>query len=251
MLLGVRSDCVAGADLYERFAALKSLDYDFAELVLTEEDCNAYSAELVKRANRAVNTALLPILTLSISCVRALGTASEEQLAVMAQRLDNAVRYASQFGAFAILVASKEETTDIASILGVFRRVFLPAAEFAKSRGIALCLEPVGAFPNRALGDLVRALDHPSIRLYYDMGNCINAKEDPVEQAWAYGDVVGAVHIKGIHEYELVDMPLSGILMALSYHGFDRTGVIEIGPKDGTNAHLDEAMEILTAMGYR
>ena len=250
MLLGLRSDGLIGGNLFEKAVILKEHDYDFMELVLSEENVNAYDAAWVKAIHRISNTANLPMLTLSMACARRLMEADDDTLDLYAQRLLTAVRYAAQFGSFSVLVASVEPSTDIEAQLPRFRRAFLPAADYAAHHGIALCLEPVAAYSHAALARLVRTLGHPGIRLYYDMGNCMNAGEDPVEQAWETGDLIGAVHIKGIHDYEFLDMPLAGILMALSYHRFDRTGCLEIEPF-GENDHLREAMITLTALGYR
>ena len=51
------------------------------------------------------------------------------------------------------------------------------------SLGITLAMEHVGWYKPAHLARLVRAIDHPAIRIYFDMGNCLYVGENPLEQA--------------------------------------------------------------------
>ena len=68
------------------------------------------------------------------------------------------------------------------------------AAPVAQAAGVELHLEtdlPPGEF-----AALMARVDHPSVRVNYDIGNSASLGYDPNEELTAYGDRLGSVHVK-------------------------------------------------------
>jgi sugar phosphate isomerase/epimerase len=250
MKIGVRNDCVAGNSLQEKMQILKELGYDFAELVLSAEAIDNLTSEDIKEYNRISNETGLPFLTTSIGHFPFFADKEPEERKIMVEQVKKVADLTAALGGDVILIATKESGDNIYSCLEIYKNEFRCAADHAWAKGVSIALEPVGGYKTSLLGKLVREIGHPGIGLYYDMGNCMYAGEDPVEQAWAQAPIIKAIHIKGMRETTLSQMPLNGVLKALTINGFEGPGCIEIASKDGTNAHLESAIKILRGIGY-
>ena len=81
------------------------------------------------------------------------------------------------------------EATDINDHYSLYNEFFGAAAEQARAVGILIGLEAVRASRTAQVDRLIRKIDHPVIGLYYDMGNCLNVCEHPLEKASRSADI--------------------------------------------------------------
>ncbi len=127
--------------------------------------------------------------------------------------------------------------------------MLLPVADEAARAGITLALEHVGWYRPYLLARLVRAINHPAIRIYFDMGNCLYVGESPIEQARICAPLTVQLHIKGGPTAPLAAMPLVQVRDILATAGFQGRGCLEITGAEG-NRHLAEARGLLKMAGY-
>jgi sugar phosphate isomerase/epimerase len=250
MLIGVRNDCTAGANLMEKMQALKELHYDFLELALKPEEVEALDRETVEEYRAVSDETGLPIYTTSMGHFPFFAQKSEDERKSIVGQIRKMIDLTEALGGRVILLASKEESEDTKDYLSIYRHELKNAADYAAEKGIALALEPVGRFKSSALDRLVREIGHEAIGMYYDMGNCIYGGEDPVDQIRKSVDIAKAIHIKGAMDISLDQMPLNQILQVLRSAHYSGPGCIEIGSKDGTNQHLADAIKLLRTLDY-
>lgn len=245
MKIGVRDDCIAGCSLQEKMWVLKGLGYDFMELTFTPEMIDNLTKEDVRNYQRMVNETGIPFITTSVGHFPGFATMTIEKRKVILEQLKKVIDITALLGGEVILLATKESSDDVNEYCDIYKNELKEIADYAQERNIYLALEPVGRFKTNVLGKLVRKIEHPAIGLYYDMGNCIFAGEEPVEQLRVWVDIVKAIHIKGAREISVNEMPLYAILNILNKKGFSGPGCIEIGPKDGSNTHLADVLKVL------
>lgn len=250
MKIGVRDDCVAGSCLREKMKVLKSIGYDFAELVLKPDMIDSLDGQAARNYNRLANETGIPFITTSIGHFTHFASKPREERNLILEQIKKAIDLTAALGGDVILMASMESTTEIYSYLGIYKDELKETADYGWERGVSLALEPVGRFKTAILGRLIREIGHPGIGLYYDMGNCIYGGEDPVEQARTTVDIIKAIHIKGGENMELAEMPLYAIIKILRNGGFNGPGCVEIASNDGTNTHLESALGMLKGIGY-
>lgn len=250
MKIGVRDDCVAGTSLQEKMRILKEMGYDFMELVLKPDMIDNLSPEEIRNYHRMVNETGLPFMTTSVGHFTNFAAKAFEDRKLILAQIKKVIDLTFGLGGSVILMASKESTDDINVYWEIYRDELKEVADYAQERGVSLALEPVHGFKTSVLGKLIRKIAHPAVGLYYDMGNCIYAGEEPVEQLRALADIVKAIHIKGIREITVSEMPLYAILKILNTRGFSGPGCIEIASKDGSNTHLVGVLKILRNLGY-
>ena len=249
MLIGARQECIAGAsDIAGKLAILRRFEYDFLELALTRDEVRALDAASPGPYREAIERTGVPILSTSMGFSN-FAAGSPEERAAMGAELRALLTFTAAIGADAILLATTEEGDDPLAYADVYREALLPIADEAAGLGIMLALEHVGWYKPWRLATLVRAIDHPGVRIYFDMGNCFYVGENPLEQATICAPLTGQLHIKGGPVAPLAAMPLVAVREILAAAGFAGRGCLEIDSgKD--NRPLAEARGVLKMAGY-
>ncbi len=249
MLIGARQDCVdGGQSIPEKMAILARFGYDFLELALTRDEIARLDPASPREFAAAVTRTGLPILSTSMGFGNFAAASPEDQAATVAN-LRAVLGFTHAIGADAILLATTEEGDNPAAYAGSYREALLPVAEEAARLGVTLALEHVGWYKPATLARLVRAIDHPSVRIYFDMGNCLYVGENPLEQARICAPLTAQLHIKGGPVAPLAAMPLVAVRDILAAAGFQGRGCLEIasGPAERP---LAEARGLLKMAGY-
>lgn len=250
MLIGARQDCVAGGrSIPEKMAILARFGYDFLELALTRDEIAGLGAGSHEDYVAAIANTSLPILSTSMGGFGNFGAASPEERTATVAALRALLGFTKAIGADTILLATTEQGENVAEYAGVYREALLPLAEEAASLGVMLAMEHVGWYKPATLARLVRAIDHPSVRIYFDMGNCLYVGENPLEQARICAPLTGQLHIKGGPVAPLAAMPLVAVHEILENAGFQGRGCLEI--ESGRDERpLAEARGLLKMAGY-
>ncbi len=250
MPIGARQDCVAGgADLQEKMSILKSLGYDFLELSLSRDEIAALNPGSGDKYSRLVESTGLPILSTSMGHFggfAALGVVEQNEIV---QHIRAMVRFTESIGADTVLLATREAQGDVAEYAEMYRNLLSGVADEAAAVGVTLALEHVGWYKPYQLAELVQAIDHESIRIYFDMGNCLYVGESPVAQARLCAPLTAQLHIKGGPTTPLGAMPLVEVRESLLGGGFEGRGCLEISGVEGER-HLAEARGLLKMAGY-
>ncbi len=107
-------------------------------------------------------------------------------------------------------------------------------APVAEQTGAILALENVGRSPARSapeILELIRAVDSPAVKAYYDIGNATSFGYDPVQELRLLGaaQAVAQVHIKGARSAQLWENTLDLAAVARTLHeiGYDGYLVFE------------------------
>lgn len=249
MLIGARQECVAGGrDIPEKMAILKRLGYDFLELALSREEIARLGPDATEEYAAAVARTGLPIRSTSMGFTNFAAASPTEQEALLAA-VRAVLRLSEAIGADTILLATTEEGEHPAAYAETYRRALLPLAVEAARAGVTLALEHVGWYKPALLARLVRAIDHPGVRIYFDLGNCLYVGENPLEQARICAPLTAQLHIKGGPVAPLAAMPLAPVRDILAAAGFQGRGCLEIasGPDERP---LAEARGLLKMAGY-
>lgn len=249
MLIGARAGCVADGDLADRLGLLKRLGYDFLELPLSAAEIGGLGPASPDDYRAAVARAGLPILSTSMGHFGNFGAGAPDERARLLAHIRALIPFTRAIGADTILLATTEEAGDPVACADTYRRELGPVADEAAGAGITLALEHVGWYQPTALAALVRAIDHPAIRIYFDMGNCLYVGEDPLAGARACAPLAAQLHIKGGPVAPLAAMPLAAIRESLVGAGFTGRGCLEIEPGPD-NRPLAEARGLLKMAGY-
>lgn len=250
MLIGARHDCVSGvADVESAMQALAELGYDFAELVLSREEIAGLepgAAALYKEKAAQVN---LPILSTSMGHFGNFAAAAPEQRAEIVRHISALIGFTRDVGGDLILLATTEASDKVRDYAGVYRSELRDVAEEAAAAGVTLALEHVGWFKPFRLAELVKRIDHPAIRVYFDMGNCLYVGESPLAQARICAPHTAQIHIKGGPAAPLAAMPLRELRGVFEAAGFQGRGCLEIAGGRGHRG-LAEAKGLLKMAGY-
>ena len=249
MLIGARQECVAGGgSIPEKMAILARFGYDFLELALTRDEIAGLGPTSHEEYAAAVARTGLPILSTSMGFGNFAAMSPDERASTVAH-LRAMVRFTRAVGADTILLATTEAAANPAAYAGIYREALLPVAEEAAAPGIILALEHVGWYKPATLAQLVRAIDHPRVGIYFDMGNCLYVGENPLEQARICAPLTAQLHIKGGPVAPLAAMPLTQVRDILAAAGFQGRGCLETdsGPDDRP---LAEARGLLKMAGY-
>lgn len=250
MLVGARKDCVAdAADVVETMTTLKALDYDFFEIGLDRDHISRLTSGLEKEYRDSTDRTGLPVRSTSFGFFTNLSDKSPDERQQLAREVADAIEFTRAVGGDAMLLATQETGPDVAGQASLYRELLTPLADRAAAAGVTLALEHVGVYKPAALTRLVRAIDHPAVRIYFDMGNCLYVGEDPLTQARICGPQIAHLHIKGGPVAPLAAMPLVQIRKILQDAGFDGRGCLEIAPGPG-NLPLKEARGLLKMAGY-
>lgn len=249
MELGTRGDCVAGNSLEEKLSAAKIAGCDFFELPVKIELIDELDGGRMDAIRESAEKAGLPIKNASMDFKGFAALTAEERRHCLA-RVRKLIDLNSLCGGGIILLASREEGIPMESYQAVYKEEMQDVADYAGEKGVTLSLEPVGRIKPSIIDNLVREISHPSIRMYYDMGNCLYGGEDPLEQAELSADITAAIHIKGGPDNSLSDMPLEEILRVFENVEYSGRGCLELSPDDGGNSHIEKALDMLRRIGY-
>ena len=251
MLIGARQDCVAGgADVGEKMAILRRFGYDFLELALTREEIAALGPESPERYLAWIERTGLPILSTSMGHFGGFAARPAEEQAEIVGHIRALVSFSRALGADTILLATQEEEGDPAEHAAAYRAALLPVADEAARAGITLALEHVAWYKPHLLAELVAAIDHPAVRIYFDMGNCLYVGESPLEQARICAPLTAQLHVKGGPTTPVGAMPLAQVREILLGGVFRGRACLEIVGREGERP-LAEARGLLKMAGYR
>lgn len=145
-----------------------------------------------------------------------------------------------------ILPPGSEREEGLTTAVGNLRR----AAPLAEQAGITLLVEPINNvdMPGYFLGtfrdgvEVVRAVDHPSVRLQFDQYHVAMAGDDPIAAYREHGDLVGHVQIAdvpGRHQPGTGGQPIQPFLQLLDQSGYDGFVGLEYRPEGSTDESLE------------
>jgi L-ribulose-5-phosphate 3-epimerase len=256
MEIGCYSAAVVGETLQEKLQAVQKIGYDFLELTLPQETVDALNDAAMDEIARTAASVGLPIRSLSLGAFSGFAAACKEEATRAAKlaTVEKAIELAHRCGAGVILCASWEPEGG-AEVLDRYRTYLPPLADKAAEKGVRLAIEHIGSsrFLNSPAGvkKIARAVNHPAVGVYYDIGNAIHAGEDPVAAIPKLGSLIFQVHLKGIGDRPLERMPLDAVLDELEAIGYTGRAATEVIQRDATdNSYLAEALKTLRAHGY-
>jgi sugar phosphate isomerase/epimerase len=249
MLLGARQECVAGgANIGEKMKILKGFGYDFLELSLTQEEIASLKPQSAGMYQSAIEQTGLAIRSTSMGHFGGFAARPMGERAEIIQHIHDLVDFTASIGADTILLATREEMSSVDTYLEIYKAL-RPIADKAAATGVTLALEHVGWYKPYLLARLVEAINHPAIRIYFDMGNCLYVGENPLEQAQICAPFMAQLHIKGGPTTPLAAMPLIPVRQILEAAGFQGRGCLEIAALTGDRP-LAEARGLLKLAGY-
>ncbi len=127
---------------------------------------------------------------------------------------------------------------------------FRSLGDIAASHGVTICLEPnPPAYGSNFMttsddtAQIVRAVDHPAIRMQFDTGALSMNDEDPESVLSAHADLIGHVHASEPHLKTLGESKskLAQAAAAIRRHLPDHVVTIEmLPPKEGSNVNAVE-----------
>jgi sugar phosphate isomerase/epimerase len=250
MLIGARQDNVAGgADIPEKMAILLRLEYDFLELALTRAEIVGLGPDAHMPYVEAIARTGLPILSTSMGHFTGFGSRPPGEQGAIVEHVRALIPFTHAIGADTILLAVTEENGPIDAYINAYRTL-LPVADEAAHAGVTLALEHVAPYKPYRLAELVQALDHPAMRIYFDMGNCLNVGESPIAQARICAPLTAQLHIKNGPTTPVGAMPLVAIREILEAAGYAGRGCVELAPGDARERPLLEARGLLKMAGY-
>jgi len=249
MLLGARQGCVAGESLAQKMEILRGFNYDFLELALSKEEIRSLTDDEEASYRQLIEDTGLPILSTSMGHFPGFAAQPAEERRAILDDLRKFIAFTRAIGGDTVLVAIAEQSTEIHEYISVYRDELTAVADEAQAAGVTLAFEHVGRFKPYTLAKLVKALGHPALGVYFDMGNCLYVGENPIEQARICAPVTAQLHIKGGPTAPLAAMPLVEVREILEDAGFQGRGCLEIPPME-RNPHLPEARALLKMAGY-
>ena len=250
MLIGARHDCVAGGrDVEEKLSILKGLGFDFLELSLSRSELATLTPTAGAGLAASIERGGLPILSTSLGHFGGFSARERAEQIEIVGHIRALLAFTQQIGADTILLATHEEQGTVADQAEIYQQLLGPVADEAAQAGVTLALEHVGWYKPYHLAGLVQTIDHPAIRIYFDMGNCLYVGESPVVQARICAPLVAQLHIKGGPTTPLAAMPLAEVREVLEQGGFQGRGCLEIPAAEGERP-LAEARALLKMAGY-
>lgn len=250
MLVGARDDNVfGGRDVPEKLAILAGLGYDFLELSLSRAATAALGPGSARPYLAAIERTGLPIPSTSLGHFGGFAALTDAERAAVVADIRAFIAFSRALGADTILLAT-HEAGDPEEHAARYRRHLLPLADEAAAAGITLALEHVRPYKPARLVELVRALDHPAVRIYFDPGNCLNVGEDPIAQARLCAPLTAQMHIKGGYSTPIGALPLAALREIMAGAGFAGRACVELVAAEGERP-LWEALGLLKMAGYR
>jgi sugar phosphate isomerase/epimerase len=256
MEIGCYSAAVVGETLKEKLEALQEIGYDFLEVALGQQDVDALDEAAMDEIAQTARSVGLPIHSLSLGAFSGFADACKEEKtrAAKLETVTRAIELAHRCGASVILCASWEPEGG-PDVLERYTTYLPPLADRAAEKGIKLALEHIGSsrFLNSPTGvrKIARAVNHPAVGVYFDIGNAMHAGEDPVAAIPKLGSLLFQLHLKGIGDRPLERMPLDAVLEELKAIGYTGRAATEVIQRDATdNGYLAEALRTLRAHGF-
>lgn len=252
MELGARTGCVFADTLRDKMLVLKNLGYDFLELPLKRDEVEAMNDEYMASIRRLSEDVGFPIRSVSMGHFGGFAGQYKDE-ATRPKILEHILKMIDLSGgceANIILLATNEKEMPFNEYVDIYVEGLGTPADYAEERGIVLALEHVGSYKPSTLEKLVRAINHDAVKVYLDIGNCLWQGEDPVEQARNMGDIVAQLHLKGMRDTTLAQMPLVEVREAFERHGYRGRGCLEIPSGTTNNDPLKEALVVLRRAGY-
>src|SRR5439155_10461407 len=178
----------------------------------------------------------------------------EASRAAKLETVVKAIDLAHRCSASVILCASWEPEAG-PEVLERYAEHLPPLADRAAEHGVKLAIEHIGSsrFLNSPTGvkKIARAVNHPAVGVYYDIGNAMHAGEDPVAAIPKLGRLIFQVHLKGIGDRPLERMPLDAVLEELQALGYEGRAATEVIDREATdNGYLADALRTLRAHGF-
>jgi sugar phosphate isomerase/epimerase len=250
MLLGARQECVADStDLSERMTILKRFGYDFLELSLSRDEIASLRPESASMYQSAIEQTGLAIRSTSMGHFGGFAALPPNARAEIVRHIHLLMDFTASIGADTILLATREDAGSVDTYAEIYDQALRPLADEAGAAGVMLAFEHVGWYKPYLVAELVQAINHPAIGIYFDMGNCLYVGENPLEQARICAPFMAQLHIKGGPTTPLAAMPLAPMREILEAAGYLGRGCLEI-PAMAGNRPLAEARGLLKLAGY-
>ncbi|OGV72071.1 MAG: hypothetical protein A3K19_08265 [Lentisphaerae bacterium RIFOXYB12_FULL_65_16] len=239
MQIGIRTGCLK-LPWFEAIESAAALGYDSVEPDIGADYAtlplwNAADRQRLAETARAHKCELVSV------CVGALwkispASADEQVRREAVELMKCTAAYAAEIGARWILLPitpggeGVDDDTSVQRWIDALREV-APAAEKA---GVLFCVENVGRGCGKSADELLRLIagaGSESVRAYYDIGNAIAFKNDPVAEIAKLGSALAIVHVKD-HAPLLGqgDVPIPACLNALVRAGYDDSLIFETDP---------------------
>jgi sugar phosphate isomerase/epimerase len=225
----------------QKLAELATLGLDFAEVTLRTTDDPGADAVLAARAGFHG----VPVRSAVVD--EFVRVADHAPAAPVLDGLRRLLARAGALGCSVVLLpvvlrAGEDERT--ARYAGALATL----AGDAAGTGLVCGVEFVGGTPPARAAALVRAVAHPALRLYFDVGNCLWAGVDPVAALAEALPLVAQVHLKGGPETPLAALPLDRLGAVLAAGGYRGRACLEIEPAKGRSA-LRDAVAVVQMAG--
>lgn len=191
-----------GPDRDARFALARELGFDGVELIFGAQDyeqLHLWTILGAARVRRLATDAGVALPSVCATYFNRYGFVSADA-AVRWQSLDVLHRLcetAAEAGLRTILIpcfgAAEIRSGDVTHHARIVEAL-AACADHAQARELILGLE--ATLPAQELIELVRQVDHPAVRVYFDTGNMVPAGYDPAQELLALGPYLCQVHIK-------------------------------------------------------
>ncbi len=191
-----------GPDRAARFALARELGFDGVELMFGAqeyEQLHLWTIPGAARVRRLAAEAGVALPSVCATYFNRYGFVSDDA-AVRRQSLDVLRRLcetAAEAGLRTILIpcfGAGEIRSGDATHHARIVEALAACADHAEARELILGLE--ATLPAQELIELVRQVDHPAVRVYFDVGNVVPAGYDPAQELLALAPYLCQVHIK-------------------------------------------------------
>jgi sugar phosphate isomerase/epimerase len=242
MRIGIRTGCLK-LPWFEAMEAAAALGFDSVEPDIGVDFATTplWNAADRQRLAAAVQASKCTLESICVGALWKISPASaDEQVRRQAVELmKSTATYAAEIGTRWILLPvtpggeNLDYDTSVQRWIGALREA-APAAEKA---GVLFCVENVGRGCGKSAAELLRLIDgarSAAVRAYYDIGNAIAFKNDPVAEIAQLGGALAIVHVKD-HAPLLGqgDVPVPACLRALVRAGYNDDLIFETRLRQG------------------
>ncbi|MEU2433113.1 sugar phosphate isomerase/epimerase family protein [Streptomyces sp. NPDC007861] len=244
MLLGAGTDTITDAYTPEqKFAEFRRLDLDFVELPLRSADEPGRAEEL--RTLAAAHG--LTVASAVVAEFVRLPDVPEEDRSDAVRRVIDTAGTAVGLGCDLVLVPVRVKAEEPRRA-EVYADAYAELLAATAPHGTVIAAEFVGGTPPTDAADLVRTMDDPRARLFFDTGNCLYAGADPVADLRNLLPLVAQVHLKGGPDTPLAAMPLRELREVMRSGNFTGRCALEIESPTGRQS-LRDAVSVLRMYG--
>ncbi|MYU23649.1 sugar phosphate isomerase/epimerase family protein [Streptomyces sp. SID8352] len=244
MLLGAGTDTVTDDyTLDQKFAEFRRLCLDFVEVPLRSVDASA-------RAEGYRELAAAHGLTIASAVVAEfvrLPDVPEIKRAEALRKVVDTALTAVDLGCDLVLIPVRVKAEEPQRAV-IYAKGYAELLAATDTHGTVIAAEFVGGALPAEAADLVRSLDNPRARLFFDVGNCLYAGADPVADLRELLPLVAQVHLKGGPDTPLAAMPLRELHDVLRSGGFTGRSALEIESPKGRQS-LRDAVSVLQMYG--